>query len=401
MDIISEMNDDFELYNKAYDIIREAVDNGDTAGVNMLVIKDGYEKCYCEYGMRDIENSLPIKRDTIFRLYSQTKPVTAAAVMLLVSRGKVDLSADIADYLTEFSEQYVNTDGSRKPVSRRITVRDLMNMTSGLAYPDDRFVGGKQSGEMFWKMEQRLYTDNPVTTFEFAQMASKLDLCFEPGSQFLYGISADVLGALVERVSGVTFGEFLRTEFFEPLEMFDTDFYVPEEKQHRLSTEYHYGEKRRQEYVTYHLSLRYRRDVPAAFESGGAGLCSTLDDYSHFASMLMNGGVYNGTRVLPEAAVKQLTTTCFPPELKPQLNSGWDWLSGYSYGNLMRICTDESQTSVFSAKGEYGWDGWLGTFFSNEPKHGITLLVGLQQVGIGRAGTLVRKLKNLTMSELV
>ena len=164
---------------------------------------------------------------------------------------------------------------------------------------------------------------------------------------------------------------------------------------------YNYGKNGLEECVTNHLNLRYMRDVPAAFESGGAGLCSTLDDYSHFAAMLINGGIYNGVRILPEYAVKQLTTTCFAPELKKDLLSGWDWLSGYSYGNLMRICTDEAHTSVFSAKGEYGWDGWLGTFFSNEPKHGITLLVGLQQVGIGRAGTLIRKLKNLTMSELV
>lgn len=401
MDIISEIYDDSTLYDKAYYAIKKAVDNGDAAGVNMLVIKDGYERCYCEYGMRDIGNRLPVTRDTIFRLYSQTKPVTAAAVILLASKGLIDISADVADYLPGFSEQFVNTGGGRVPAERHITIRDLLNMTSGLAYPDDRFVGGRQSGEMFWKMERRLYSDNPVSTAEFAQMASGLDLCFEPGSQFLYGISADVLGAVAEKVSEMKFGELLKKEFFEPLEMPDTDFYVPSEKQHRLARVYDYGKNGLEECVTNHLSLRYMRDVPPAFESGGAGLCSTLDDYSHFADMLMNMGTYKGLRIMPESAVRFMTGSCFAPELMKQLNAGWDWLSGYSYGNLMRICTDESHTSVFSSAGEYGWDGWLGTFFSNEPTHGITFLVGVQQVGIGRAGTLIRKLKNLTMSELI
>ncbi len=389
------------LHNKAYDIIKKSIDNGSTAGANLLVLKDGKEEAYCEYGYRDIENKIPVTRDTIFRLYSQSKPVTAAAAALLISRGEIDIAADIADYLPEFAEQNVSIDGTRKPALRRITVRDLLNMTSGLPYPDDSTDGGKQAGGVFWEIDQRLYSENPVTTAEFSKLMSKVDLCFEPGERFMYGTSADIMGALIERVSGMSFGKFLKREFFEPLEMNDTDFYVPAEKQNRLAKVYDYSDSGLKECKTNHLGLRYMRDIPPAFESGGAGLCSTLDDYSHFAQMLLNNGEYKGRKIMPPYAVKFLTGSGIPEEKLWQFREWWGWQSGYTYGNFMRVCRDEEQTSLFSSKGEYGWDGWLGTFFSNEPKHGITLLLGVQQVGVGQTGTMLRKLKNAVMSELL
>ena len=389
------------LETKLYDIIKKSIDEGSTSGANLLIIQRGEEKAYCEYGYRDLENKTPITRDTIFRLYSQTKPVTAAAAVLLIARGEIDIAADIADYLPEFREQYVDYGKGRKKADRHITVRDLLNMTSGLAYPDDSTVGGRQSGSVFWNIEQRLDTDNPVTTAEFSGMMAKTDLCFEPGERFMYGASADVIGALIERVTGMKFSEFLEKNFFEPLEMKDTAFYVPADKRGRLAKVYNYSDNGLVECITNHLGLRYKRDIPPAFESGGAGLCSTLDDYSHFASMLLENGTYKGRKIMPEQAVKFLTGSFLPEEKLWQFHQWWDWMSGYSYGNFMRVCKNENETSLFSSKGEYGWDGWLGTFFSNEPAHGITLLMGVQQVGVGNTGTLVRKLKNAVMSELV
>ncbi len=389
------------LETKLHSIIKKSIDDGSTSGANLLVLQNGEEKAYCQYGYRDLENKIPVTRDTIFRLYSQTKPVTAAAAVLLISRGEIDIAADISDYLPEFKEQYVNYGDGRKEVSRRITVSDLLNMTSGLAYPDDSTVGGRQSGGVFWNIEQRLYSDNPVTTAEFSEMMAKTDLCFEPGERFMYGTSADITGALIERVSGMKFSEFLYQNFFKPLEMKDTSFYVLAEKQSRLAKVYNYSDNGLIECVTNHLGLRYERDIPPAFESGGAGLCSTLDDYSHFATMLLCDGNYKGKEIMPKHAVKFLTSSFLPEEKLWQFHQWWDWMSGYSYGNFMRVCKNENETSLFSSKGEYGWDGWLGTFFSNEPAHNITLLLGVQQVGVGNTGTLVRKLKNAVMSELL
>lgn len=387
------------MQDKIYSAIKTSVDSGSTSGVNVLILKNGKEAAYCQYGFRDLENKVPMSRDTIFRLYSQTKPVTAAAAMILVSEGMIDLAADISDYLPEFAEQFVNTDGTRTPVKNRILVRDLLNMTSGIPYPGGESVSEKQSGEVFRKTEQSLDSDMPVTTAEFSEEMSKNDLLFEPGSYFMYGASADILGALIERASKMRFGEFLKDRLFDPLEMNDTDFFVPEKKADRLAKVYDYdGKGGLYELKTTHLGLIYDRSRPPAFESGGAGLCSTLDDYSNFAVMLLNGGIYKNVRVMSEAAVRYLTESCLDISKCGILHDWWKWMSGYSYGNFMRHCVNVNETSVFSCKGEYGWDGWLGNFFSNEPSKKITMLLGAQQAGIGQVGTLTRKIKNIVMS---
>lgn len=379
--------------------LKSAVEAGEVAGAGVLVLKDGKEAAFCAYGMRDIENALPIERDTIFRLYSQTKPVTAAAVMLLAAQGRLDLGAWLSDYLPAFSQMNVCENGELRPAKRHITVSDLLNMTSGIPYPDND-MAGRESGRVFWETEQSIYGESPVTTMQFAQKMAEVPLWFEPGERFRYGASADILGAVVEAVSGVTFREFLMESFFEPLGMSDTDFYVPKEKQSHLAKAYDYAENGLREVQTNHLALPYKRDIVPAFQSGGAGLCSTLDDYAKFGAMLLAGGVYAGRRIMPEAAVRRLTAGGIAPALDPQLAEGWEWMRGYTYGSLMRVCRDETRTTLLASRGEYGWDGWLGTFFSNEPAHGITMVYGAQQAGVGRAGTLARRLKNIVMSHL-
>lgn len=388
------------MEQKIREAMQRSIESGSCSGANVLVIKDGKEQIYCEYGYRDLENQIAMSRDTIFRLYSQTKPVTAAAIMLLASEGRIDLASAVEDYLPEFKNGHVNQNGTRQNVQRKITVRDLLNMTSGISYPDAATEGGRQSEAVFKELDDRLYTDHPMSTREFSEKMGKIDLCFEPGQEFKYGASADILGALVEVVSGESFGTFLQKNFFDPLEMKETGFYVPEKNQKRLAKVYEETKQGLVEVQTNHLGLRYNRDVAPAFESGGAGLCSTLDDYSKFGQMLINDGMYQGRRIMMPQAVRFMTHGGLTPSQMVQLHNGWDWMSGYTYGNLMRVCHNESETSVFASKGEYGWDGWLGTFFSNEPQHGITMIFGTQQVGIGRTGSLVHQIKNIVMSEL-
>ncbi|MDE7325316.1 MAG: beta-lactamase family protein [Lachnospiraceae bacterium] len=388
------------MQEKIYEVLSRAVENGDISGANVLVQKNGEEQAYCECGFRDIENKVPLTRDTIFRLYSMTKPITAAAVMLLVSQGRIDLSGDLGEYLPEFYNARVCRDGECVPVKTPIKVRDLMNMTSGITYPDDS-MAGRQSGAVFDELGERLYGERPMTTREFAVKMADAALAFEPGTQFRYGASADILGALVEEVSGMSFRDFLIENFFLPLGMNDTDFYVPKQKQERLAKVYDYSGEGLVECPTNHLGLRYGRDVLPAFQSGGAGLCSTLDDYANFAQMLLLGGRRCGKRILPGFAVHYLTHGGLEAGQDAYLREGWPWLDGYTYGNLMRVRRDGRRTTLFSGRGEYGWDGWLGMFFSNEPDYGITLLFGTQQIGMGRAATLVRKVKNIVMGELI
>lgn len=185
---------------------------------------------------------------------------------------------------------------------------------------------------------------------------------------------ADVLGAVVEAVTGVTFGEFLREEFFGPLEMPDTDFYVPQEKQDRLIVPYMWdAEKKLIPYKGCNLAIMNDMAVPNAFESGGAGLASTIDDYAHFAGMLMAKGVYKGKRLMGERTVEFLTTGALTPGQRRGMDS-WLALEGHTYGNLMRVLTEPGRAMAMGSFGEYGWDGWEGCYFANCPKEGLTIL---------------------------
>ena len=391
------------------EVLDTYVNNGSIAGVNVLITEHGKELAYAESGCMNIASKTPVRRDTIWRMYSSTKPITSAAVMLLVSRGLIDLSAGLEEYLPEFHTPYVSDRTGRRPAGRNIRVADLMNMTSGIPYPHDKSAGGRASRAVFDEAIRTLGRADGLTTREFARRMAEADLDFDPGAHFAYGASADILGALVEVVSGMSFAEFLGKEFFEPLDMNDTGFSLTREQAERLADIYDYvrtedgspdgslrGRDRLKLTKTCHLGLSYERTNEPTFASGGAGLTSTLDDYSHFAAMLLNGGEYRGNRILPKAAVDFMTSGGLTDDQKKELMAGWDWLRGYTYGNLMRVLEKEDEASILANRGEYGWDGWLGTFFSNEPATGRTLLVGMQQIGQGEGGKLVRILKNLS-----
>lgn len=379
----------------------EIEDRRFTSGANMLILKDGKELIYDEYGYRDLENRVPFSRDTIMRLYSMSKPITAAAVMILVDRGLLDLSDCLAWSVPGFSPaHYIDENGNRRKTSQEIMIKDLMNMTSGLPYP-----GGEgssaQVADIFVEMDRRLKSDNPMTTREFMERIGKVDLCFNPGDRFMYGTSADVLGGIVEIVSGKRFGDFLRENIFEPLGMSDTGFWVPPEKQNRLAKVYKtdYAAWKVEHCPTNHLGIDYLLDREPAFQSGGAGLVSTLDDFAKFALMLQNGGELNGVRILSKTAVKYLTSPGLSDHQREEIDRNWRSLSGFSYGNLMRHLVDPGRAVLFGEKGEYGWDGWLGCYFANCPESGLTILIGMQRVDSGTCA-LTRKLINTLRREI-
>lgn len=379
----------------------ELEDRHFTSGANLLVLKDGKEICYSQYGYRDLKNKTPFSRDTIFRLYSMTKPITAAAAMILVDRGQIDLADCLCWFMPGFKPGYTYQNGVRVKTEAEITIKDLLNMTSGIPYPGGDKAGGQVAG-VFWEIGERNKSGHPMTTLEFSEKIGACDLSFEPGERFMYGASADVLGAVIERVSGVRFSKFLKSEIFDPLGMTDTDFWVPEEKQHRLAKIYttDYQKWCVSEVMTNeHLAVSFAMDKLPAFESGGAGLCSTLDDYAKFAAMLLNGGELNGRRILSKSAVKYLTSPSLTPWQMEDFNRHWRSLTGYSYGNLMRNCVNPGTAHQLCEAGEYGWDGWLGCYFANCPQSGLTILLGMQRVNSGTSA-LTRKLINAVRSDL-
>lgn len=383
------------LHDRITDILAAAVDNRECAGVNVLLRRHGEEVLYTQAGMADIEAGRLIQRDSIFRLYSQSKPVTAAAVMLLCERGLIDLMDGVDKYLPGFrNPQVVDAKGNLTRAYRAPWIMELLGMTAGLSYPDAD-PAGQYAARVFEEAHEAIRKGGGIPTVEFMNRLGEQPLAFQPGTHWRYSTCADVLGAVVEVVSGKRFGDFLREELFIPLEMHDTGFYVPEEKRDRFVTCYVRGKDGLTPWTGMNLACGvYDRDP--AFESGGAGLVSTLEDYSHFADMMMNGGVWNGRRILSPASVKFLTTPQLSDDVRRDM---WDSLSGYSYGKLCRVCVEPGRVAGLALPGEYGWDGWLGTYFCNFPHEGITLLSMQNTTDTGTAGV-VRKVRNALLAAL-
>ena len=375
--------------------LERAVENHEAAGYNLLILRDGEELCYAQAGKADIQSGKPISRDSIFRLYSQTKPITAAAVMILADRGLIDLLDGVDQYLPGFrNPRVVSPDGSVAPTLRAPWILELLTMTAGLCYPDVD-AAGQYAAKVFEEDHRQILAGGGMGTVEFCNRLGEQPLAFQPGSRWRYSTCADVLGAVVETVSGKRFGQFLKEELFEPLGMKDTDFFVPAEKADRFVTCYQRIPGGLEEYRELHLAVG-QYDRPPAFESGGAGLVSTLDDYAAFATMLMNGGVYQGRRILSPAAVRFMTALRLNGEQRRDI---WDALTGYNYGCLVRVCDRPDSCILFGSKGEYGWDGWLGTYFANLPEERITFLMNENVTNTGTAGV-TRKCRNILASEL-
>lgn len=380
-------------------IMDDAVAREEVAGVNLMVLQNGKEILYAQSGYADKEQKLPLQRDSIFRLYSMSKPITSAAVMLLTQRGMIDLCDPVSQFLPGFANQHTVENGRPVPVKRACTIRDLLSMTSGLPYggPDE---AGQAAEAVINEIRARMDGPAPITTAEAANRLGRQPLSFHPGEHFMYGTSADILGAVVETVSGMRFGEFLKKELFDPLGMTDTAFYIPREKQARRVKTYELlPDGHLTEFPTNHLGISYRMDKEPAFESGGAGLASTLPDYARFAAMLLQNGTLGDVSVLRPAAVRYMTNGTLLPWQQEDMWRGWDGITGYSYGNLMRVAVNTGMAPLFTTPGEYGWDGWLGPFFSNHPSQQITFLLGMQKRDAGTT-SLTRKLRNRVLSEL-
>lgn len=377
-------------------LIRQEVESGSVKGASALVLHRGRELYYNAFGLADAERGYPMKRDTIIRLYSMSKPVTAAAVMILAERGDLDLWDPVSKYLPCFAGQKVWDDGRGEiRAEREVTIYDLLNMTSGITYPDEATEPGRRMGALVEKLVAARERGERVNTQAYMREIASVPLVFQPGDRWMYGFSADVLGGVVEAVYGKTFGTFLREEIFEPLDMADTGFFVPKEKQERFAQAYEWTENGLVPHTGAHLGEYYREDV--AFESGGAGLVSTLDDYARFASMLVQGGTYNGKRILGRKSVDFMARNHLTERQARSLD--WDSVRGYGYGCLMRVLADAGAAGSNASPGEFGWDGWTGNYVTMDRKEDLVFLYFIQLCGAGTT-PLVRKLRMVTYGAL-
>lgn len=382
--------------------MKNEVDRGFVKGNSALVIKDGKELYYNNFGFADAEKGAPMKRDTIIRLFSMTKPVTAVAVMIAQERGLIDVLDPISKYLPEFADMKIlKDDGSLVPASRPITIMNLLTMTSGIPYGEN-WEGcsevGRRMQVIFDEMLDGLSNGERLTTREVIKRIAANPLAFEPGERWHYGLSADVLGAIVEVASRMRYGDFLKRYIFDPLQMPDTGFYVPKEKWDRFAMSYDPVWPDECKLVAEdgsHLMEYYHEDV--AFEAGGCGLVTTIDDYAHFAMMLAQGGIYKGRRILGSATVKFMSTNHLTVEQAYSLD--WDTNRGYGYGCLMRVHIDQTKSGSQVPLGEFGWDGWTGNYVAIDPVNNIVLLYFIQKRGAGTT-PVVRKLRAVTYANI-
>ena len=384
----------FDYKETADRLIRQEVESGAAAGACALVFHKDEEIYFGAYGYADKEEGRPMQRDTICRLYSLTKPVTAAAIMILAERGDLDLRDPVSLYLPEFAGQSVWTDsGSLVPACRDNTIWDMLCMVSGVTYPDPNTEPGRRMQNVFDELIGRRKTGERVDTREYMRRIAGVPLSFQPGTKWKYGLSADILGGVAEAVSGKRYGEFLKEELFEPLGMKDTGFYVPQAKRERFAQIYEWKKEAGAlvPFTGCSLGEYYGEDV--AFESGGAGLVSTIDDYGKFARMMMCGGTLGGQRILGQKTVEFMTLDRLSPQQKVDYN--WDSSQGYGYGCLMRVLTDTGRHGCLGSVGEFGWDGWPGTYAAIDPKEGVTVLYFIQRCGAGTTQT-ARKIKMAT-----
>lgn len=346
-------------------VLQPFIDRGQLPGFVTAVARDGKVVHFEAFGLRDVEREKPMEADTIFRMYSMTKPVTGVAVMILVDEGKVALSDPLSKYLPEFTDMKVlveDGDGSTHtvPADKPITLWHLMTHTSGLIYGG--LVETGPLARMYIKNGVNPSGDSGLTLEEFSKKAASMPLFRQPGTEFNYGISIDILGRVVEVVTGQRFGDFLQERVFGPLGMKDSGFYVPAEKADRFAANYSPQDG----------AMRLIDD-PAkspflkkpSLDSGGGGMVGTAADYLRFAQMLVNGGELDGVRILSEDAVEEMTTNHLGPEFgeAPLASLFPVPLEGVGFGYCGAVVKDGYERTMFGRAGQYGWGGYASTDF--------------------------------------
>jgi CubicO group peptidase (beta-lactamase class C family) len=363
-------------------LMQEAVDKKYQAGIVTILARHGKVVDYRTYGERDIASHAAMTKDTIFRDYSMTKPVTAVAMMILYEEGKWLPSDPISKYIPEFAhlKVYKGADGSGTQIlvepEHAPTMRELMTHTAGFTYG---FFGDSPVDGMY--REQKVLQS--ANLHEMVEKLGKIPLVYQPGTQWRYSLSMDIQGYIVEKLSGQSLPDFMRDHIYQPLGMKDAGFFVPEDKRSRFMTLYRSGTDG--ELVADANAGPNPRDYEhlPALPSGGGGMVSTAEDYYRFASMLAHGGELDGARVLAPASVKLMSSNHLPARL---LTGEWgigaqQMRPGFGYGYNCAVVYDPPEANLPEGKGTFFWDGAAGTWFWIDPTNDIVFIGMIQRMG--------------------
>lgn len=343
----------------------KVVTDGRVAGMTTLLARHGKVVSFKTYGKTSLETGQPMNKDEIFRIYSMTKPIVSVAAMMLVEEGKMQVNDPVSKYLPEIGRMKVGveiTEGGKATLqltdpAREMTVQDLLRHTSGLIY-GTRGKSLVNAAYIEAKIGSREFSNEELVT-----KLSNLPLRFSPGERWEYGVSTDVLGRVVEVVSGKTLGEFLNERILTPLGMTDTGFFVPAGKLNRAAQPWQMPEAPP-------MTPRFDVAQKPRFESGGGGLTSTMDDYLRFAIMLADSGEFAGKRMLGNKTIEFMTAdhTLARPGRPP----------GLGFGLGFEVRTSVGDAALPGSLGEYGWAGNAGTLFWVDPKNELTAIYMVQ-----------------------
>jgi CubicO group peptidase (beta-lactamase class C family) len=363
--------------------MKSLVDAKKFAGMVTVLARHGKIVEEKTYGYADVVSQKPMQKDTIVRIYSMTKPITGIAMMMLYEEGKWKPSDPIARYIPEFRDLkvYSGVDKEGKPTldkpGHAPTIGELMSHTAGFSY-------GPFGATPVDKMYQEAQPLSAPSLQEFIDRVSKLPLLYQPGEGWVYSVSVDIQGYLVEKLSGKSFPDFLRERIFLPLGMKDTGFFVPADKLDRVASIYQ-GDAA--------AATAMPRDPgigqPPGLPSGGGGLYSTAGDYLRFAQMVLNGGELNGVRLVAPSSIELMRTNHVPDEVKSARKFGiglYQVQPGMGFGYDFAILEDPLKLGSTTGKGTFFWDGIAGTWFWIDPSNDV-VFVGIVQRWLLSPGT--------------
>ena len=371
------------------------INNGKLAGIQTLIARKGKVIHFESTGLRDVENNKKIEKDTIFRIYSMTKPITSVALMQLFEQGLFQLADPVGKFLPEFKNPKVFVSGSyphfmTRPADREISIRDLLTHTAGLTYGFHYRTNIDHAYRKVWsgpRGDNSDFSFPPLDLENFSQSIASLPLEFSPGDKWNYSVATDICGRLIEVLSGMTLDDYFTKYIFKPLKMKDTGFYVPKNKIKRFAACY---ERTPKEY----LRLQDTGDSKSGYSSsplhlsGGGGLVSTTEDYYNFCQMLLNGGTFEGKRLLSRKTIELMTSNHLP-ENQDMVTMGSEGsfseirYKGVGFGLGFGVNIDLADTQNSGSVGSFNWGGAASTFFWVDPQEELICILMTQLMPSG------------------
>jgi CubicO group peptidase (beta-lactamase class C family) len=371
------------------------------AGLITMVARRGQVVHFETCGRMDVAADKRMQTDTLFRIYSMTKPLTSVAIMMLYEEGRFQLDDPIARYLPMFKEMRVFAGGTVEkyetvPAKRPITFKDLLTHTSGFTYG---FMEATPVDALHRAHGVDFQTAD-ATLPEMMERLAKLPLLSQPGAEWNYSVSTDVLGALVETISGMPFDRFLKERIIDPLQMRDTGFYVPDSQHHRLAANYRKGENGGLKLTDDPTTSPYLK--PRKLCSGGGGLVSTTHDYMRFCRMLLGKGELEGVRLLGRKTVEYMTTNHLPGDMadmgQPRFSESS--YAGVGFGLGFSVMLNPAKAEVIGSPGEFAWGGAASTAFWIDPQEEMIVIL-LTQLTPSSTYPIRRELRVLTYQAII